>query len=109
MNGRDLRRAIDKEFAFVNEYDHITYTVRTKHGRSYELPNLEVYITHTPNYMVYEDLAAFVLNWFRSHKGELKVKAPKTYYQVRGMRFPWPQMPDISIGEVEIILGAFAL
>jgi hypothetical protein len=109
MNGRDLRNAINKEFEEVWEYDHITFNVRTKHGRSYELPKLEVYITHTPNYLVYEQLAEFVLDWFRKHKHELKVKAPREYYVANGMKFPKSQMPDVSITDIEVVLGAFAL
>lgn len=110
MNGSDLRRAIEKEFEYVWDFDSIDFNVRTVHGRSYELPKLEVYVTHTPNYGVYEDLCEFVLDWFEKHKRELKVKAPRTYFHSRGMRFPWPsRMPDIAITDVEIILGAFAL
>jgi hypothetical protein len=111
MNGRDLRKAIDERFKGVYEYDHLSFTVRTRHGRSYELPVLEVYITHTPNYTVYEELQEFIFDWFKQHKNELKVKAPRQYYVSRGIKFPWPSSTnrEESITGIEIILGAFAI
>jgi hypothetical protein len=103
MNGRDLRKAIDKEFK------NIEYIVETRRGRSYELPWLEVYVTATPDYNTYDELSGFVLDWVGKHKRELKVKGRKEYYQVRGMRFPWRDSTYVSITDVEVVLGAFAL
>lgn len=105
MNGRDLRKALHAEF----KEESIAYRVETIRGRSYELPHLEVYVTHTESYALYERLAAFVLDWFNEHRYELKVKATRMYYQSKGMRFPWSRLPDVRITDVEIILGAFAL
>lgn len=106
LNGRDLRKALHAEF----KEEGIAYSVETIRGRGYELPHLEVYVTHTESYALYERLAAFVLDWFHEHRYELKVKAPRMYFQSRGMRFPWPtRLPDVRITDVEVVLGAFAL
>lgn len=106
MNGSDLRRALDKEFAV----DSIEYEVRTRHRGNYRLPVLEVYVTYTVNSHVYEALSKFAIEWFRQYKPAIQVKVPKTYFQSKGVRFPWPRYKEYQdVEDVEVILGAFAL
>lgn len=111
LNGRDLRKAVVKHFSDIFEYDEIVFTVSTRRTRSYELPYLEVYITHAPNYLVYEQVSRFVKDWYNANKDRLKVRAPRQYYVSHGIKFPWPISMNRyeSISGVEIILGAFAL
>lgn len=105
MNGRDLRKALHAEF----KHEGIAYNVETIRGKSYQLPVLEVYVTHTESAELYDRLADFCFDWFRKHRYELKVKAPIKYFISNGTRFRLGQMPDVSITDIRVVLGAFAL